>query len=67
MVYKKEVEERLETCPKCNYHFRISARERVRITLDPGSFEELFADLEPIDVLEFKALIWTQLFAASAP
>ena len=56
MVYKKEVEERLDTCPKCNYHFRISARERVRITLDPGSFEELFADLEPVDVLEFKAL-----------
>ncbi len=55
MVYKKDVEDRLNTCPKCGHHFRISARERVRITLDGGSFEELYADLEPVDRLGFNA------------
>ncbi|MCD6404411.1 MAG: acetyl-CoA carboxylase carboxyltransferase subunit beta, partial [Planctomycetes bacterium] len=53
MVFKKQVEERLQVCPECNYHFRISAPERIRITLDEGSFHELYADLEPIDYLEF--------------
>jgi len=53
MVYKKEVEEAFHVCPKCNFHFRISARERLRILLDPDSFEEYFADLAPGDPLEF--------------
>jgi acetyl-CoA carboxylase carboxyl transferase subunit beta len=56
MIYKKEVQERLNTCPKCNFHFRISSRERIRITLDSGSFDELFTDLRPVDHLGFKAL-----------
>ena len=29
MLYKKEVERNFSVCPKCNYHFRISARERI--------------------------------------
>ncbi|MHC4713820.1 MAG: acetyl-CoA carboxylase, carboxyltransferase subunit beta [Planctomycetota bacterium] len=53
MVFKKQVEERLQVCPECNYHFRISARERIAITVDEGSFEELHADMEPIDYLGF--------------
>jgi len=53
MVFKKQVEERLQVCPECNYHFRISARERIRITVDEGSFEELYKDLEPVDYLDF--------------
>ena len=53
MVYKKEVEEALHVCPKCNFHFRISARERLRIILDPESFEEFYGDLCPGDPLNF--------------
>ncbi len=53
MVFKKQVEERLQVCPECNYHFRISAPERIRITVDDGSFHELYADLEPVDYLKF--------------
>ncbi len=55
MIFKKDVEDRLNTCPRCGHHFRISARERVRVTLDRDSFEELWADLEPVDVLGFNA------------
>jgi len=53
MVYKKEVEEGLHVCPKCNFHFRITARERLRILLDPDSFEEFYAEIVPGDPLEF--------------
>ncbi|HHT9133404.1 MAG TPA: acetyl-CoA carboxylase, carboxyltransferase subunit beta [Candidatus Avalokitesvara rifleensis] len=54
LVYKKAMEERLDVCPECNHHFRISARRRIEITLDKGSFEELWADMHPADPIEFK-------------
>jgi len=54
MIYKKVVEERLNTCPECNKHFRVSAGKRIRQLCDPGTFEELLADLAPGDPLRFK-------------
>ncbi|MFQ5863308.1 MAG: acetyl-CoA carboxylase, carboxyltransferase subunit beta [Candidatus Brocadiales bacterium] len=53
LVYKKAMEERLDVCPECNHHFRISARRRIKIILDEGSFEELWANMLPVDPLEF--------------
>jgi acetyl-CoA carboxylase carboxyl transferase subunit beta len=53
MLYRKQVEENLNVCPSCQHHFRLSARERVKQLVDAGSFEELFADIEPLDPLEF--------------
>lgn len=53
MVFKKQVEERLQVCPECNYHFRLSAKERIAITVDEGSFQELYKNLEPVDYLGF--------------
>jgi acetyl-CoA carboxylase carboxyl transferase subunit beta len=55
LVYRKNVEEALNTCPECGYHFRIGAWERVRLHTDAGSFEEFDADLIPCDPLKFKA------------
>ncbi len=54
MLYKKEVERNFSVCPKCNYHFRISARERIAIMTDASSFQELDAELEPLDPLGFR-------------
>ena len=54
MVYRKSVEERLNTCPKCNFHFTITAQERIRILLDDGMLEEYFAEMAPRDPLGFK-------------
>ncbi len=54
MVYKKEVLRNVNVCPKCNYHFRISARERVESLLDDGQYEEFDADIAPRDALEFR-------------
>lgn len=54
MLYKKEVERNFSVCPKCNYHFRISARERIAIMTDTASFQEIDAELEPLDPLGFR-------------
>jgi acetyl-CoA carboxylase carboxyl transferase subunit beta len=54
IVYKKEVEKNLKICPKCNYHFRISARERLKLLVDEGSFVEADENLVSIDPLHFK-------------
>ncbi|HEX4794071.1 MAG TPA: acetyl-CoA carboxylase, carboxyltransferase subunit beta [Humisphaera sp.] len=53
MLFRKVVEEALHVCPACDYHFRISARLRIEMLCDPGSFEERFADIEPTDPLKF--------------
>jgi len=53
-LYKPELERYLEVCPKCGYHFRLSARKRLSIFLDEEHREELFADIESIDRLKFK-------------
>jgi acetyl-CoA carboxylase carboxyl transferase subunit beta len=47
----------LDVCPepRCGHHFQIGAARRIEVTLDPGSFRELFAGLESVDPLEFKA------------
>jgi acetyl-CoA carboxylase carboxyl transferase subunit beta len=54
MLYRREVERNLKVCPKCNYHFRISAAERLAMVADEGSFAESDANLKPLDPLEFK-------------
>jgi acetyl-CoA carboxylase carboxyl transferase subunit beta len=53
MLFRKVVEEGLHVCPECQYHFRISARTRIEQLTDPGSFEEMFEDIEPTDALKF--------------
>ncbi len=54
IVYKKELEKNLKVCPKCNYHFRISAKERLKLIADEGSFVEIDKDLFSGDPLGFK-------------
>ena len=53
MVYKREVEQALWVCPKCKYHFSLSAPQRARILLDDGALEETDADIRPSDPLGF--------------
>ena len=57
VVYKKEIDKNLKICPKCNYHFRISARDRLKLLVDEGSFIELDEGLVSIDPLKFKDTI----------
>jgi acetyl-CoA carboxylase carboxyl transferase subunit beta len=52
-VWVKEVERRQNVCPQCDYHWYVSARERVEQVLDDNTFEEWDADLIPGDPLGF--------------
>lgn len=54
MVYEKQVVESLHVCPECGYHRRVNARTRIQQLVDPDSFEEFAADLQPTDPLKFK-------------
>jgi acetyl-CoA carboxylase carboxyl transferase subunit beta len=57
IVYKQEIDRNLKVCPKCDYHFRISARERLELTVDEGSFVEMDQGLSPKDFMGFKDTI----------
>ncbi len=54
IIYAKEIARNFNVCPKCDYHFRISARERIELILDEGSFVETDAKIRSVDFLEFK-------------
>ncbi|GJM25193.1 MAG: acetyl-coenzyme A carboxylase carboxyl transferase subunit beta [Phycisphaerae bacterium] len=54
MLFHREFQENLFTCPKCDHHRRIDARTRIEQLCDPDSFEEFLEDLVPIDPLKFK-------------
>jgi acetyl-CoA carboxylase, carboxyl transferase, beta subunit len=52
-VFKEDWFANLKVCPKCNYHAKLTAYERVEYTLDAGSFKEMFDSITPSDPLEF--------------
>ncbi len=52
-LYKGELEDGLQVCKNCGYHFRIGARERLRLLFDDGKFEELDTEVISIDPLAF--------------
>lgn len=54
IIYKKEIDNNLKICPKCNYHFRISAKERILLLVDEDSFTEIDAGLSSTDPLDFR-------------
>lgn len=54
IIYNKALEDNLRVCPKCNYHFVLSATERIGLLLDENSFKEANGALSPLDCLEFK-------------
>jgi len=52
-LYKRELEDNLQVCVHCNYHFRIGAYERLEKLFDDGYCEELDAEIVSADPLEF--------------
>ena len=56
VLYRPDLERNLEVCPKCDHHMRITARRRLELFLDEAGQEELFSDIEPVDILKFKDL-----------
>jgi acetyl-CoA carboxylase carboxyl transferase subunit beta len=53
LVYSKELDRNAHVCPKCSYHFRLRARDRIDLLIDPETFVEWDDDLRPEDPLRF--------------
>jgi acetyl-CoA carboxylase carboxyl transferase subunit beta len=54
VLYRTDLEANAEVCPKCEYHNRISARDRLHLLLDEKGRKEIGAEVQPIDPLKFK-------------
>ena len=53
LVYSKELDRNAHVCPKCSYHFRLRARDRIDLLIDPETFVEWDDELRPEDPLRF--------------
>ncbi|EFM09217.1 acetyl-CoA carboxylase, carboxyl transferase, beta subunit [Paenibacillus curdlanolyticus YK9] len=53
IAFSKELEKNLKVCPSCGHHFRLSAMERIGMTLDDGRLLEFDALMESVDPLGF--------------
>jgi acetyl-CoA carboxylase carboxyl transferase subunit beta len=54
VLYHADLEKNLHVCPKCAYHNRISARERLDYLLDLEGRYEIGVEVAPVDSLKFK-------------
>lgn len=53
LVHGNELQQNLNCCPKCNYHYRLSLSQRISLLSDEGAFQELFTHIKPVDSLNF--------------
>src|ERR1700724_125868 len=53
LIHTNELQQNSNCCPKCDYHYRLSAEERLKSLADPESFCELFTNYQTIDALKF--------------
>ena len=52
-LYRKELENNQMVCPKCNYHFRVGAEDRLRALFDDGEYKETHSEVLSVDPLQF--------------
>jgi acetyl-CoA carboxylase carboxyl transferase subunit beta len=53
LIHTNELEQNMNCCPKCEYHYRLSTDGRIKNLTDDNSFVEMFDNLEPVDALQF--------------
>jgi len=54
IIFRKTVEQNFNVCPKCGFHFRLSARERFDLLFDDSSYEEFATTIRSSDPLQFE-------------
>jgi acetyl-CoA carboxylase carboxyl transferase subunit beta len=54
VIFRKELEQRDRVCPSCQFHFTLPGHERIALVLDPGTWEERYAELAAMDRLGFQ-------------
>jgi acetyl-CoA carboxylase carboxyl transferase subunit beta len=53
IIWRKTLEEGMRVCPKCGYHFRINALERLKLLFDDGEYETFDVNMVSTDPLHF--------------
>jgi acetyl-CoA carboxylase carboxyl transferase subunit beta len=53
IIWRKSVEENIYVCPKCDYHFRMGAADRLQLLFDDGVYQEYDAAMRSSDPLQF--------------
>jgi acetyl-CoA carboxylase carboxyl transferase subunit beta len=53
ILISREWEKNLRVCSRCDYHFKLSAYERIELLVDPGSFTEIDSNIISVDPLQF--------------
>ncbi|MBN2367009.1 MAG: acetyl-CoA carboxylase carboxyltransferase subunit beta [Calditrichaeota bacterium] len=54
IIYRNQLQNKMNVCPKCDYHFRVNSREYIGYLFDEDSFKEFNAHIAPGDPLKFK-------------
>jgi acetyl-CoA carboxylase carboxyl transferase subunit beta len=53
LIHANELSQNLNCCPKCDYHYRLSLKQRIQLLSDDDTFQELFTNIKPVDSLNF--------------
>jgi acetyl-CoA carboxylase carboxyl transferase subunit beta len=56
VVHEIELAQNQRVCPRCEFHFAQSAKDRIANLLDPDTFVEMDADLRSVDTLKFEGM-----------
>ncbi len=56
IIYTKTREENLNICPRCSYHYPLTAQQRIDLLTDEGSFKEIDPAIESVDTLKFEGV-----------
>ena len=56
VIHEIELLQNQRVCPRCDFHFPQSAKERIESLLDPGTFVERDANLHSLDTLQFQGM-----------
>ena len=60
VIHELELKKSLRVCPHCNYHFTLSAPERIESITDPGTFTETDKEMASVDALNFKGIYFPE-------
>ena len=54
IIYRNQLQNRMNVCPKCDYHFRVNSRDYISYLFDKDSFQEFNQHIAPGDALKFR-------------
>jgi acetyl-CoA carboxylase carboxyl transferase subunit beta len=53
IIYQEDLNENFKVCSSCHAHMRLSAKERIKMIIDEGTFQELYPNMKSVNPLEF--------------